>query len=93
MYPYSNADGSFFVPYSGAYNEADYPYRTLDAAFTSDEIRVDGRADGAWETAPGSPIAQAGPSAFGSADTSGTLRALGNVPMLYLLIVVRNSSV
>ncbi len=95
MYRYSNSDGSFFVPYAGAYDEAAYPCKTLDAVFTADEIRVDGIPDGAWETAPPSRIGEARPLVPGGpdADTYGTLRALWNGPTLYLLAEVRKSSV
>ncbi|MBO4331502.1 MAG: hypothetical protein J5827_05455, partial [Oscillospiraceae bacterium] len=93
MYPYDNADGSFFVPYAGAYGETLPPFKALDAVFTESVITVDGRPDGAWETAEAARVGEIFPLVPGGGAACGTLRALWNGPLLYLLIEVEKSPV
>lgn len=93
MYQYNNADGSYFVPYLGAYDAEQYPAKQLDAVFTREPVAVNGRVEGAWENAPASEICNVRRLTFNKLDTRGTLRALWDGPVLYLLIQVTESSV
>lgn len=85
---------SFIIPYTGDFDPQAYPPAQADAAFTSEAITVDGLRDEAYAAGQPSAIAVVKPVTEGYADhaASGTLTALWNGPVLYLLVEVKDDT-
>jgi endo-1,4-beta-xylanase len=71
--------------------------KTLNAQFTATPITVDGVAEAAWSSAAPSPIAicmnPTLTTQLSNCQTLGTVRALWNGPVLYLLFTVQDSDI
>ncbi len=71
--------------------------KVLDAIFTPSPIKVDGNREGAWDKAPASDIAICMNGALkvqlNSCMVSGTVQALWNGPLLYLLFTVNDQAI
>lgn len=89
--------GSNMVEYYGDYDSVNYPFKELDAKFTTKSVLVDGEMDEAYIDAMVSEIANAkkadGYGLEPAEETRGELRSVWNGPDLYLLVSVYDDCV
>jgi len=91
------ANESYIIPYTGNYDKASYPQQNANAAFTGDDIVVDGVLESAYSETSVYEIAnQKFTGAYEYAEgeeTRGELRVLWDGPVMYLGVTVFDKNV
>ena len=85
---------SHIIPYTAGFDPETAPPSRAEAVFTTEPVTVDGQRDEAYGAGAPSPVGIVKPVAEGYAENaaSGTLTALWNGPVLYLLVEVKDES-